>query len=243
MKRFLILLSTAAMTQGVAFAQTPEAFFPPRAGIVLEYEERDGRSGEVLMSTTDSIAAFSGDFRKGSAKVVSTVRYPGDTLTISAVEPVKFENNEVISDFAAVMEESLGDMVKQALSNAGADEADIAEVDKILEDKTVSGECRGIPAELSVGMDLPDYGIEVKMMFVSTKANCKDRKVVAQEKLTTPAGTFDCYVVEEKSTVRTMMAKARNDTRTWYARGVGMVRQEVWSGKKLLSVTELIAMR
>ena len=243
MKTFLILLSTAAMAQAAASAQTPEPFFPSKTGTVLEYVQRDGKSGETLMFTTDSIAGFSGDFRKGGAKVISTVRYPGDTLTVSAAEPMKFENYEVISDFATAMEESLGDMVKQSLSMAGADETDMAEVDRMMDEVTVSGECRGIPADLSVGMELPDYNVEVKIMFVSTKASCKDRKVVAQETVTTPAGTFDCYVVEEKSTVKTMMASAKNDTRTWYARGIGMVRQEVWARKKLVSVTELTAVR
>ena len=243
MKTFLILLSTAALSQAAASAQTPEPFFPSKTGTVLEYVQRDGKSGETLMFTTDSIAGFSGDFRKGGAKVISTVRYPGDTLTVSAAEPMKFENYEVISDFAAAMEESLGDMVKQSLSMAGADEADMAEVDKMMEEVSMTGESRGIPAELAVGMTLPDYDVSVKVMFVTTKMNCKDRKVTARETVTTPAGSFDCFVVEEKTTVRTMMVNEKSNSKTWYARGIGMVRQEMWDRKKLVSVTELTAVR
>ena len=96
---------------------------------------------------------------------------------------------------------------------------------------------------LSVGMELPDYDVSVKVMFVTTKMNCKDRKVTARETVTTPAGSFDCFVVEEKTTVKTMMVNEKSNSKTWYARGIGMVRQEMWDRKKLVSVTELTAVR
>lgn len=243
MKTFIILLSAAAVTHAAAFAQNLEPFFPSKVGTVLEYELRDASTGEPLMFTTDSLAEFSGDFRNGGAKVVSSTRYAGDTLVVKAVEPMKFENYEVIADFAALMEESLGDMVKQSLSIAGAGDSDMAEVDKMMDEVSISGECRGVPAELSPGMELPDYDVTVKIMFVSTKMNCRDRKVVGRETVTTPAGTFDCYVLEEKSTVKTMFANAKTNTKTWYARGIGMVRQESWDRKKLVEVTELTAVR
>lgn len=243
MKRILILSAASAIALNLASAQTPEPFFPSKAGTVLEYEMRDGATGKPLMFTRDSLAEFTGDFREGSAKMVSTVSYADDTPTASAVEPMKFENYEVISDIAAMMEESLGDILKQSLSMAGAEEADMAEIDKMMDEVSVTGESRGIPAELAVGMDLPDYDVSVKIMFVNMKMNCRDRRVVARETIATPAGNFDCFLVEEKTSVRTMMVNDKSSTRTWYARGVGMVRQELWDRKKLVSVTELTAVR
>lgn len=240
--RIFIALSAAALAQAAAAGQSPEPFFPSRAGTVLEYLQTDA-SGEPLMFLTDSIAEFSGDFLKGTARVVSSTQYPGDSLTIKADEAVRFENGEVIYDYAETMEESLVDMVRQSLEMAGADEADIAEAGEVLGEVKVKGECRGIPAQLSVGMELPDYEVEVKVMFVTTKASCKDRKVVGREEIVTPAGSFDCYVVEEKTSVKTFMTNVKNSQKTWYARGVGMVRQQVWDKKKLVSTTELTAIR
>ena len=201
MKRILIVSAASAIALNLASAQTPEPFFPSKAGTGLEYEMRDGATGKPLMFTRDSLSGFTGDFSKGGAVIVNTTRYADDTLTVRANEVMKFEDFEVIYDYAASMEESLGDMVRQSLSIAGAGEADLAEVDKMMEEVSMTGESRGIPAELAVGMTLPDYDVSVKVMFVTTKMNCKDRKVTARETVTTPAGSFDCFVVEEKTTV------------------------------------------
>ena len=243
MKRILFLTAASAIALNLASAQTPEPFFPSKAGTVLEYEMRDGATGKPLMFTRDSLSGFTGDFSKGGAVVVNTTRYADDTLTVRANEVMKFEDFEVIYDYAASMEESLGDMIRQSLSIAGAREADLAEVDKMMEEVSMTGESRGIPAELAVGMELPDYDVSIKVMFVTTKMNCKDRKVTARETVTTPAGSFDCFVVEEKTTVRTMMVNEKSNSKTWYARGIGMVRQEMWNRNKLVSVTELTAVR
>ena len=183
MKRILIVSAASAIALNLASAQTPEPFFPSKAGTVLEYEMRDGATGKPLMFTRDSLSGFTGDFSKGGAVVVNTTRYADDTLTVRANEVMKFEDFEVIYDYAASMEESLGDMVRQSLSIAGAGEAELAEVDKLMEEVSMTGECRGIPAELAVGMELPDYDVSVKVMFVTTKMNCKDRKVSGQFRL------------------------------------------------------------
>ena len=89
---------------------------------------------------------------------------------------------------------------------------------EVLGKTTVTGECRGIPAELSVGMELPDYEIEIKVMFITSKMGCTDRKVIGRESVTTPAGTFDCFVVEETMTAKAMMVKEKTRQVSWYAR-------------------------
>ena len=58
-------------------------------------------------------------------------------------------------------------------------------------------------------MELPDYSIEIKIMFITSKMGCKDRKVIGRESVTTPAGTFDCYVIEETMTAKAMMVNEK----------------------------------
>ena len=116
-------------------------------------------------------------------------------------------------------------------------------MNEILDRTTVTGECRGIPAELSVGMELPDYEIEIKVMFITSKMGCRDRKVIGRESVTTPAGTFDCYVVEETMTAKAMMVNEKTRQVSWYARGIGLVRQQTFDKKKLTGTTILTSIR
>ncbi len=236
----IITLASAALAQTAATAQDLTPFFPSVPGTVLEYTQTDSE-GNPLMSLRDSLAEFSGNFNDGRAVIIQSGRYLTDTIVVKGREPFRFIDAEVIADMGSLMEESLSDMMKQAITMAGGEESDLAEVDEITSDVTVSGECRGIPAELTVGMKLPDYKMTVRIMFMKMTVNCKNRKVVGREELSTPAGTFDCFIVEETTSVRTMMTNTKATSRTWYARGLGMVRRELMEGKKLASTTQLTA--
>ena len=166
----------------------------------------------------------------------------GKTMAPTGIQ-FRFVDGEVITDITATMEESLKEMVTQSLAASGASEEDMKEMGAVLDQTSVSGECRGIPADISEGMELPEYSAEVKLMFVKVKVSCKDRKVSGRETVTVPAGTFDCFVVEEQMTVKSMLMSEKNSMKTWYARGIGVVKEETWNKKKLVSVSELTAIR
>ncbi|MCF6241046.1 MAG: hypothetical protein L3J74_06845 [Bacteroidales bacterium] len=112
-------------------------------------------------------------------------------------------------------------------------------------DLEVNSENLSIPSKLTVGQTFPDAKIDisvtnqgVKLMTIHTVI--KNRKVEAFEKLTTPAGTFDC--VKLTSTTETKMAfiKVSASTAQWMAEGVGVVRTENYDKKgKLVSYSEI----
>jgi len=86
------------------------------------------------------------------------------------------------------------------------------------------------PGDLSVGQALPDGNISLRvsssgMTVMNMVIKVYDRKVVAMEDITTPAGTFSCYkmtsTVETKN-MFTIIAK----TTDWMARNVGTVKSE-----------------
>lgn len=239
---FAAALVSAAILSPSAKGQTQEPFFPSRVGTVLKYEDRDA-SGKVLTFSTDSLAGFTGDFSKGEALVMTTQEVKGDTVRISAKEHMIFDRGEVIVDMARMMQETLKETVRKSIAASGASEEDLKELDEVMGDMSVEGECRGIPSDLAAGMQLPDYSFEVKIMFVNTKVSCKDRKVLGTERLTTPAGTFDCFIVEENVNVKSMLMSEKSTVKTWYARGIGSVRQETWNKKKLQGVSELVELR
>lgn len=228
----------------VAYGQGTEPFFCSEPGMVRVYEARDA-DGKTVSFNADSLADFTGDFTQGHATVISTVTYPEDTSRFRSRIRMRFDRGEVIMDMAALMEEAMQEGMRQSLNamGDGDDAENQAAMNEILDNTTVSGECRGIPADIYEGMELPDYSIEIKIMFITSKMGCKDRKVIGRESVTTPAGTFDCYVIEETMTAKAMMVNEKTRQVSWYARGVGLVKQQTFDKKKLTGTTLLTAIR
>lgn len=101
-----------------------------------------------------------------------------------------------------------------------------------------------LPNDLSVGQKLNDANVACSINMSGIKMNINvdmvNRQVAAKESVTTPAGTFDCYVLTETSKSKTMGANIEMQSKMWLAEGIGMVKQEM--SKKngdLMSRTEL----
>jgi len=92
----------------------------------------------------------------------------------------------------------------------------------------ISGTNIILPNDLSVGQKLPDSNMNMKIsMGITMEVNIKitDREIIAKESITTPAGTFDCYVLQVKSVVDMMGKKMITTSKSWFAEGIGMVKQ------------------
>lgn len=101
-----------------------------------------------------------------------------------------------------------------------------------------------IPNDLSVGKELEDANVTVAIDMGAMKMNFSvdmtDRKVEKTESVTTPAGTFDCYLITEHNTSKTMGTTQEMDNKVWLAEGVGMVKQEMYKKNgDLMSRSEL----
>ena len=94
---------------------------------------------------------------------------------------------------------------------------------------TISGNGLTYPKTLTVGQTLPDGEILMKIdagiMNMSIEITMTNRKVEKKEKITTPAGTFDCYVITYTNTLK-MGATQTNYSTQWIAKGIGMVKEE-----------------
>jgi hypothetical protein len=93
------------------------------------------------------------------------------------------------------------------------------------------------PNNLSVGQSLPDADVlmTVKMPPINMKMNMNfyNRKVESNESVTTPAGTFDCYVITYDSEAK-MGFKMTNSNKLWLSEGFGMVKSETYNKKGAL---------
>lgn len=103
-------------------------------------------------------------------------------------------------------------------------------------------ELLNIPTELAVGQQLPLGDLEMKAGAMTVTSTITKNEVIASEELTTPAGTFECFVVEQVSSSRVMGMKAESTTKTWYVRGIGSVKTESYTNGKLASTTMLTEM-
>lgn len=92
-----------------------------------------------------------------------------------------------------------------------------------------------IPNQLAVGYKLPLGEMTVDLGGLRVKSTITENEVVDREEITTPAGTFKCYVVKQTSEGRVMGIKSSTTIKTWYARGIGAVKTETYSKGDLVS--------
>lgn len=108
----------------------------------------------------------------------------------------------------------------------------------------ISGTDIEIPNNLNVGESLNDAHVSIKVSMVGMKmetiVNMINRKVEKKESVTTPAGTFDCYVIYSDN--ETIIMKKSNvfPSRVWLAEGVGMVKQESYNKNGELMSSSLL---
>jgi hypothetical protein len=129
---------------------------------------------------------------------------------------------------ASFIDEMLGDSVDQIIKENGYDfsKEDRKEVLEEVKAKlfNINGEIRGIPRYPKVGK-LPDYEVKIKFSIMSMKVMGKDRRIVGTERIQTEAGSFDCFIMEETLTTKAMMMKDVEKNKSWYAYGIGLVKE------------------
>lgn len=101
------------------------------------------------------------------------------------------------------------------------------------------------PTKPKVGEELPDAKMTITagmngMTMMTMITEIKDRKITSEETIETPAGTFDCLVLEQTTTIGSKLIDKDYPTKDWYLPGFGVVRSETYkSNGKLNSYTEL----
>lgn len=97
-------------------------------------------------------------------------------------------------------------------------------------DTEITGTNIDLPNELEVGQNLPDAEINIKIsisgMNLNMQTTITDRKVLDRETITTPAGTFDCYVLTQTMNLKSMGANRSSSSKQWVSEGVGVVKTE-----------------
>jgi len=218
----LLLFTTFSFSQSGC-----SKYYPFKEGTTLQYTNYDKKgkeSGEIIYKVSD--------YRKSGGKEWITMTMNTSDKKGNGIDGISYDiscdGSGVSIDF-----KSLGNMamLKQFES---------------METK-ITGTNTTLPNSLSVGQELPDsnMNMEISMSGISMKVNTliKDRKVTGKEKVTTAAGTYNCLILEQTTIANVMGKKISTTTKSWFAEGVGMVKQESYNeNKKLTNSTKLTAL-
>ena len=217
MKKYFLTLSVLFATLPM-WAQAPYACVTK--GAVLEYatynqeDKVESYNRQVIQDVTD-LSGGNYDFRISN----STISEPG-------------EKGEGDNAFVA-----LGEV------REGAAKIAISGVDGSIDVSASDPGITMLPNKLAVGYQLPIGDVRVSMEGLTVVATITDNEVIGREEVTVPAGKFKCYIVKQVTEMTMMGISAVTTTKTWYSRGVGIVKSESTMGNRLVSRNELVTFK
>ena len=222
MLKNLFITATILFFSTINFAQNAcSTYYPFKEGVKFEmtaYDQKDKVTGvmkyEIKDATDDSVVLFNEAFDEKGTSVLSS-----EVKLICTDDGISVDFKSLISN--AVLEQYEG-------MNMDID---------------ISGTNINIPNNLSVGQTLPDAELLLTMSMASVNMKMEvkmtNRKVIAKETVTTPAGTFNCVVLTNDTEVKMGMNMSMS-SKEWLAEGVGVVKSEEYDDKgKLISKSVL----
>jgi hypothetical protein len=227
-KSVLVFFVTLFFFSFMAKGQDCVSYFPTRKGKVLMYQYYDAK-------------------HKPSTKMyydVKDVQQTADGEKISIEQWFETPEGDVVDTFLLDYYCKNGEFYIDMKSSL------IGVLDKYEGmDIEVSSHDLALPAKMNVGDMLPDGAVTavvknngIKMMTITSEVH--NRKVEAKEKVTTPAGTFDCVKVTFDTDGKVGFMKTHAKGAVWYAKGIGTVKSENYNKKgKLEDSVELVEVK
>ncbi|MBR3074273.1 MAG: hypothetical protein IKH11_00765 [Bacteroidales bacterium] len=209
---FLATLLCTMSSECIAVASA-EGYFCTREGTKLKYERRSPGGNKLWWIHTESIDSVNPG-PDGSTEAVCTISIVGVEEKSILKKPVTSKalihtDGTVELNVATAAEEA----AKQRFSAVNF---------------VSTGGTSLLPASLQPGAKLEDVAASVSWAGIKYILKVSERSVLRTERITVPAGTFDCIVVKEKKLEKAPLYKRERITYTWYAPGVGMVRHDTY---------------
>ncbi len=224
MKRIASMIVLAAIVAVSVSAQN--TFFPTKAGTVSTYALKNGK----------------GKIENYSRQTIKDVEGSAGNLTISYAtqlldKDMKPVGNEVpfkviVKDDAVILD------MNQMFAGMQKDQQFKAEI---------TGVPQELPGNMQPGQSLKNADmtmtLDMGIMKMKTVMKMTDGKCLAIEDVTVPAGTFKCHKVTQTVTTTVMKKDVVSKTVSWYAPGIGTVKNETYNDKdKLQSGMELYSL-
>ncbi|NNF18932.1 MAG: hypothetical protein HKN61_04085 [Flavobacteriaceae bacterium] len=215
MRNILLMLIVLVLAGVPAFAQDCSKFYPLQEGTSLEYTNYDKKDRVDGTITYEVISSENNSDGTTAVMQMSLQDQDGEEVMQSEYE-VRCKDNVVHIDFKSLMNQQMMEQFKEM-------------------DVELSGTDLELPNNLAVGQSLNDANLNMKMSMGAVNMNMNvetiNRKVEKKESVTTPAGTFDCFVIYSETSTKMMMGKQTFPSRTWLAEGIGVIKQESYNKK------------
>lgn len=202
--KFMVLMLGILSMTGIKAQTDCSNFYPLKEGTkfqITSYGKKDKLAAVidyVVKKSSGNAATLSYQMFDEKGKLILTSEYG-----------VKCENEGVSIDFKSLAAPGILEQYRDM-------ELDITGTDILL------------PNTLSEGQTLPDADMfmTVKIVPISLKLTAKvfNRKVEGKETISTPAGTFECFVITHNHESK-MGIKFSGTSKQWLALGIGMVLQ------------------
>jgi hypothetical protein len=205
-------------------AQDCKLYFPDKPGAIREmtsYDKKDKQTGRALQEI------ISKDVNGNDVAIrVKTSIYGEDNAEVSTMElDVLCEDGVFKVDMSDYMSPML----------AAYQEMEVE----------MTGDNLVFPSNFKPGDVLPDGSMNIIVStggihIMNMTINITNRKVEVSEKITTKAGTFDCFKITYDSQSKTKLMNIQTSAIEWISEGVGIVKTETYNKKgKLESYQEL----
>lgn len=209
MKKTVLILIFSFLSIGNTMAQDCSKFYPFEEGTTVQITSYD-RKGKVAATVDNKVLGVSESQGTQTATIEAVVKDDKGKLIATTNYTINCTGNLVSIDFKSLMNpqifEQFGEM-----------------------DYEVTGTDLQIPNDISVGQELPDANMDMAINMGGINMNMnvtmKDRKVIGQEDVTTPAGTFNCFIISYNLDMK-MGMNQKGSAKQWIAEGVGLVKQE-----------------
>ena len=223
MKRALLLSSIILFYSFALYAQDCVFYYPKTKGAKLEYKSFDkkdkltGRSTQLVKDISINGNAISA--------LIESQSFDKKDKDLGKNEFTVICDNGVYSvDMKSFLDPATMESYKDMNVNITSDNLQIPSNAKVGD----------MLAEGKLSITVSSEGIPVLDM----KTIISDRKIEAQEQITTEAGAFDCIKLTYTITTK-MMISVRYEVAEWFCEGVGSVKTESYSKGNLMSYTVL----
>lgn len=202
---------------GAGYAQNCLSFMPLEEGYQWETTSFN-KKGKEEGKSTSVIKVVSSDGDASSATVDMTVSDGKEEH--SSTYTITCDGSTIKMSMSVFIPE---EQMKQMESSEGMDiELDMDDME--------------FPGHLEVGQELKDAKMTMSakmngMQVMSSTTIIKSRKVVSIETITTSAGTFECFKIEQVSEFSMGFMKKEFKSVSYVAEGVGVVRSENYNKK------------
>jgi len=209
MKNLIFYLFLWALPLAAAGQNCASLYSYLKEGATLQYTNYDNR-GSVESVMTQRVSRI----EEKSDTLVATF----DVSSVDAKGKSFAQNSMPVKCFEGVLYMDMRSLIPPQKENAQAQDISVE----------MQGNDLVFPAGMQVGQTLPDCTVELitrmgGVPVMTIKYTLRNRKVEAREKITTPAGTFDCLKITCEFEYK-LLGTRTMQSEYWFAPEAGMVR-------------------